>query len=158
MRFPEDLPIVNASLNGLCTVLLLVGYTLIRQKKVAAHRAVMIAAFVVSAMFLVSYLTYHYTAGHTKFTHEGPVRTFYYVLLGSHVFLAVVTVPLVLVTLYRGLKSKFEKHRRIARWTFPIWLYVSVTGVLVYFMLYQWFPPLSAGEVLNATGDAITIP
>lgn len=141
MTFPDDLPALNAILNGTCTVLLLIGYALIRQRNVAAHRAVMISAFIVSSLFLASYVTYHAMRGSTRFTATGPVRYVYFTILISHVLLAAATLPLVLITLYRGLKSRFDKHRRIARWTFPIWLYVSVTGVIVYFMLYQWFPP-----------------
>lgn len=141
MTFPDDLPAVNAALNGTCTVLLLIGYALIRRKNVPAHRAVMIAAFVVSVLFLASYLTYHALRGSTRFTAEGPVRYLYFTILITHVILAAVNLPMVLITLYRAARGQFERHRRIARWTFPIWLYVSVTGVIVYFMLYHWFPP-----------------
>lgn len=141
MTFPDDLPAVNAALNGTCTVLLLIGYVLIRKRKIDAHRVVMVAAFVVSAIFLASYLTYHALHGSTRFTHTGVVRYVYFVTLLTHVVLAAVNLPMVLITLYRAARQQFDKHRRIARWTFPIWLYVSVTGVIVYFMLYQWFPP-----------------
>lgn len=138
-------PAINATLNGTSAVLLLVGRRLIAQGKHAQHRAVMISAVVTSALFLVCYLTYHallqiYAQGAiSRFQGTGWSRPVYFSILLSHTILAVVTVPLVLVTLSRGLKERFDKHRTIARWTYPIWLYVSVTGVVIYFMLYQWF-------------------
>ena len=138
-------PVINATLNGTCAVLLLVGRRFIAQGKREQHRAVMIAAVITSALFLVCYLTYHtllqiYAHGAiTRFPGTGLSRTIYFSILLSHTILAVVTVPLVLITLNRGLRERFDKHRAIARWTFPIWLYVSVTGVVIYFMLYQWF-------------------
>jgi len=135
----NDLPIVNATLNGLCAVLLLTGRTYIKKKNRIAHRRFMIAAFSVSVIFLISYITYHSFHGVTKF--QGPewARWLYFSILGSHTILAVVIVPLVIITLSRGLRERFDKHRRIARWTYPIWMYVSVTGVIVYLMLYQIF-------------------
>ena len=138
-------PAINATLNGASAVLLLTGRRLIAQRKIQQHRAVMISAVITSSLFLVCYLTYHallqiYAHGAiTTFQGTGLSRPIYFSILLSHTILAVVTVPLVLITLNRGLKTRFDKHRVIARWTFPIWLYVSVTGVVIYFMLYQWF-------------------
>jgi uncharacterized membrane protein YozB (DUF420 family) len=136
------LPALNATLNGLAAVLLLIGFYLIKQKKWKAHRAMMIAAFSVSVLFLISYLSYHYLRGGiaTPFTGTGISRPIYFTILISHTILAAVTPVLAIISLNRGLSRRFDKHRKIARWTFPIWLYVSVTGVLVYMMLYQWFP------------------
>lgn len=136
------LPAVNATLNALATVLLLLGYYFIRQQKRLQHRRVMIAAFWVSVAFLASYLTYHGLRGgvSTPFGGVGAIRTIYFVMLATHVVLAAVVPVLAIITLRRGLASRFDPHKRIARWTLPIWLYVSVTGVLVYFMLYQWYP------------------
>jgi len=133
----HDLPAVNASLNALSAILLLIGYVLIRQRRIETHRKVMIAAFVTSSIFLVCYVVYHAQVGSVRFTRQGFVRPLYYVILVTHVTLAATVVPLALVTLSRGLKARYARHRAIARWTFPIWLYVSVTGVLVYVLLYQ---------------------
>lgn len=132
-----DLPAVNASLNGLSAVLLLIGYVLIRQRRIDAHRAVMMAAVAVSSAFLVCYLVYHAQVGSVKFTRTGFVRPVYFTILITHIVLAAVVLPLALTTFARGLWRQDAKHRRIARWTFPLWLYVSVTGVLVYVLLYQ---------------------
>jgi len=132
-------PALNASLNGLSGILLLVGHSLIRKKRVAAHRACMLAAFASSTVFLACYLYYHFHAGVIRFQGRGWIRPVYFTLLTSHTLLAIVVVPMVLITLARALRSDFERHRAIARWTYPIWLYVSVTGVLVYFFVYQWF-------------------
>lgn len=134
-----DLPAVNASLNALAAVLLLLGYREIRRGRMARHRAFMIAACGASTLFLVSYLTYHAHAGSRPFTGQGPVRLVYFAILISHVILAAAILPLALITLTRALRERFDRHRAIARWTLPIWLYVSVTGVAVYFMLYHWF-------------------
>jgi uncharacterized membrane protein YozB (DUF420 family) len=136
----QDMPTLNAVLNGICTVLLIIGWVLIRRKQRDAHRAIMLTAFVVSLAFLACYLYYHFQVGSVKFTGHGPVRFVYFTVLISHTILAMVVAPMVLITLSRGLAKKFDKHKRIAKWTLPIWLYVSVTGVLVYLMLYQWFP------------------
>jgi uncharacterized membrane protein YozB (DUF420 family) len=133
----HDLPAVNASLNAIAGVLLLVGYALVRSGRVAQHRRVMIAAFVTSTLFLTCYLVYHAQVGSVPFTRHGFVRPLYFTILISHVTLAATVPPLAIVTLSRGLAGKYPKHRAIARWTFPIWLYVSVTGVLVYVLLYQ---------------------
>jgi len=140
----SDLPAVNAILNSTSAVLIFLGYLFIRQRRVAAHRACMVAAFLTSTLFLISYLTYHYYHGSTKFSGQGPIRTLYFAILFSHTILAAVIVPLVLTTLYRAVRGQFVSHARIARWTFPIWLYVSVTGVVVYLMLYKLYPPLQA--------------
>jgi len=133
----SDLPALNATLNGISGVLLTIGYVLIRQRRKRAHRAVMIAAFVTSALFLISYTIYHAQAGSRPFEGQGPIRTVYFTILISHVVLAAAVPPLALVTLVRALRERFDAHARIARRTLPIWMYVSVTGVLVYLMLYR---------------------
>ena len=135
----SDLPAVDASLNAASAVLLALGFFFVRRKNVAAHRACMLAAFCTSTVFLICYLTYHFHHGVTRFKGEGAVRAFYLSLLGSHTVLAAVIVPLVLMTLYRAWRERFELHKRIARWTLPLWLYVSVTGVVVYWMLYHLY-------------------
>src|SRR5215469_748636 len=132
-------PAINASLNGTSTVLLLTGRWLIAQRRIAAHRFVMLTAAATSSLFLISYLYYHFHVGSVRFQGTGWSRPVYFTILISHVVLAAAIVPLVIVTLTRALSDRFDKHRAIARWTFPLWLYVSVTGVLVYFMLYKWF-------------------
>ncbi|MGE3706762.1 MAG: DUF420 domain-containing protein [Vicinamibacterales bacterium] len=132
-----DLPALNAALNATATVLLVTGWALIRAKRVEQHRRCMLAAVAVSALFLASYLTYHYQVGSVPFTRQGIVRPIYFTILLTHVVLAFVTLPLAIVTLTRGLNGRVAQHRAIARWTMPIWLYVSVTGVLVYVLLYQ---------------------
>jgi len=137
----RDLPLLNAVLNTACTLLLLAGYYLIRRKRIRAHRNVMITALSVSAMFLLSYLIYHFNVGSVRFTGEGGVRVVYFAILISHTILAAVVPPLAIITLVRGLSEKFDRHKAIARWTLPIWLYVSATGVSIYLMLYVWFPP-----------------
>ena len=133
----HDLPAVNASLNALSGVLLLLGYILIRAKRIAAHRAVMITAFVTSSLFLICYLVYHAQVGSVPFPRQGLVRPIYFAILITHIVLAASVPPLAIVTLTRGLRGRYPQHRKIARWTFPIWMYVSVTGVLVYVLLYQ---------------------
>ena len=142
----HDLPAVNATLNGLSAVFLTAGYLFIRRKNKIAHRNCMIAAFVTSIFFLACYLTYHgYLAvvlhqGPTRFLQPAWFRLIYLTILLTHTVLAIVIVPMILVTLNRARLERFELHKKIARWTWPLWMYVSVTGVLVYFMLYQWFP------------------
>jgi putative membrane protein len=133
----HDLPAVNATLNAVAGVLLLTGYVLIRAGRAAQHRRVMIAAFITSSLFLICYLTYHAQVGSVPFMRHGFVRPLYFTILITHVTLAATVLPLAILTLSRGLKGRYFQHRRIARWTFPIWLYVSVTGVLVYVLLYQ---------------------
>ncbi len=135
------LPHVNASLNATSALLLTAGYFFIRRKRVTAHKTCMISALVVSLLFLISYLTYHYQVGSVRFTGKGWIRPVYFSILISHTVLAAAIVPLVLITLRRALKGRFDKHVRIARWTLPVWLYVSITGVLVYWMLYHLYRP-----------------
>jgi uncharacterized membrane protein YozB (DUF420 family) len=130
------LPAINAGLNATSAVLLVTGYVLIRQRRVTAHKACMLCAFLTSSVFLVCYLVYHAQVGHVPYPGSGLARTVYLVILASHVLLAVLILPLSLVTLYQAFRARFDRHRRIARWTLPIWLYVSVTGVVVYWMLY----------------------
>jgi putative membrane protein len=137
----SDLPALNASLNALSTVFLTLGYVFIKRRKQDAHRNCMVAAFITSTIFLACYLTYHFTVkAVTRFQGQGIVRPLYFLILITHVILAVVIVPLILVTLNRALKQRWELHKKISRWTWPLWMYVSVTGVVVYMMLYQWFP------------------
>lgn len=133
----EDLPAVNAILNAIAGVLLVAGYVLIRSGRRDLHRKVMLAAFTTSAVFLASYLVYHAQVGSVRFTRQGFVRPLYFTILITHVVLAAAVLPLALITLSRGLKGRFARHRAIARWTLPVWLYVSVTGVLVYVLLYR---------------------
>ena len=138
----HDLPVVNASLNGLAAILLLCGYAAIKQYKVRLHNRLMLAAFIVSCLFLVTYIFYHAHVGSVRFDKPGWVRTVYLWILGTHTVLAAIVPFLAVITLVRGLKGQFNKHRAIAKWTFPIWLYVSVTGVVVYLLLYQVRPRL----------------
>ena len=133
----HDLPAVNASLNALSGILLLIGYVLIRARRIQQHRACMIAAFAASSLFLICYVVYHAQVGSVRFTRQGFVRPLYYTILITHVTLAATVLPLAIITLSRGLKARYPQHRRIARWTLPVWMYVSVTGVLVYVLLYQ---------------------
>jgi putative membrane protein len=136
----EDLPTLNAVLNGTSAVLLLCGYLCIRRKKISGHRACMLSAFAVSTLFLISYLTLRYYAGMTRFTGEGWIRPVYFTILTSHTVLAAAVVPLALLTISRAIRGQFDRHVRIARWTLPLWLYVSVTGVVVYWILYHLYP------------------
>ncbi len=145
-NFIFTLPHVNAFLNTVSAALLVTGYVLVRRGRIEAHRRAMLAAFIVSAAFLVSYVTYHTLLayylgqGPTRFRGEGFVRPVYFTVLLTHTVLAVAVVPFILVTLRRGLRRQDERHRRLARWTLPVWLYVSVTGVVVYAMLYHFYP------------------
>ncbi len=132
-----DLPALNATLNGLAAILLVIGYVLIRRGRWRQHRAVMLCAFATSTLFLVSYVVYHANVGSHRFGGQGPIRIVYFSILITHVILAAAIVPLALVTLSRGLRARYDRHARIARWTLPLWLYVSVTGVVVYLMLYR---------------------
>jgi uncharacterized membrane protein YozB (DUF420 family) len=132
-----QLPTLNAALNTLSAVLLCAGYFFIRAKNIRAHRACMLAAFACSTLFLASYLIYHYQVGSVPYKGQGWIRPVYFAILLTHTILATAVVPLALITLARALRERFAAHRRIARWTFPIWLYVSVTGVVVYVMLYR---------------------
>jgi uncharacterized membrane protein YozB (DUF420 family) len=132
----RDLPAVNASLNALCTILLIYGYTLIRAKKREEHKRVMISAFAVSVVFLVCYLVYHYNVGSVPYQGQGILRPIYFTILISHIILAATVPVLAILSLWRAFQEKFDKHRKVAKITFPIWLYVSITGVIVYLMLY----------------------
>lgn len=134
-----DLPGLNATLNGTATIFLVCGYLCIRRGKRELHKKCMLGALTASALFLVSYVIYHANAGSRPFEGEGGIRLLYFAILITHVVLAAAILPLALVTTARGLRSQFGRHVRIARWTFPIWLYVSVTGVVIYLMLYQLF-------------------
>ena len=134
------LPHLNAVLNTTSTLLLLAGFRFIRLGRIQAHRNCQVTAVLTSTLFLISYLTYHYYHGATRFAGQGLVRPVYFTILITHTILAVVIVPLIIVTLYRAARGDFVRHRRIARWTLPLWLYVSVTGVIVYLMLYQVYP------------------
>lgn len=136
----SDLPAVNATLNGISAILLVIGYALIRRRRIEAHRRVMIGAFGVSTLFLIGYVIYHANVGSKPFTAQGTVRTVYFFILITHIVLAALVPPMALITLVRGLRARYDKHAKLARWTLPIWLYVSVTGVLVYVMLYQLYP------------------
>jgi len=134
----NDLPTLNAALNATSALLLTSGYVMIRQRRIGAHRAFMVGAWVVSVMFLASYSVYHAFAGSRPYTGTGALRAVYFAILISHVALAAAVLPLAIATLARALARRFEAHARLARWTLPIWLYVSVTGVAVYLMLYGW--------------------
>jgi putative membrane protein len=134
-----DLPALNACLNALSATLLVAGYFQIRNKNQAAHRVCMSAAFLTSTVFLISYLFYHYHHGSTRFQGQGPIRWLYLTILLTHTVLAAAIVPMILLTFARALKGEFTRHRPLARWTLPLWLYVSVTGVIVYLMLYQLY-------------------
>jgi putative membrane protein len=144
----KDLPTINASLNALCTLFLLLGWYFIRKDNKTMHIRMMVSALVTSTVFLACYITYHVTVeALTRFTEQGFIRQVYFFILITHTILAAAVVPMVLMTVIPALRSRFDRHRRIARWTMPVWVYVSTTGVLVYLFLYHWFPPAS---VLNA--------
>lgn len=140
MSLASILPGVNAALNALSAALVVSGYLCIRRGKVAAHKRCMLSALVVSGLFLLGYLTLRVVAGMTRFTGEGWIRPVYFAILSSHTVLAALIVPLVFVTVIRALRGDFDRHVRIARWTLPLWLYVSVTGVLIYWLLYHLYP------------------
>lgn len=143
----HDLPLVNASLNALSTVFICAGLAFIKGERKLAHTTCMVIALVTSTAFLACYLTYHYLkAGHvTHFTHPGWPKTLYFLILGTHTPLAVGVLPFIVMAVIRALQARYESHRRWAKWAAPIWLYVSITGVLVYLMLYVWFPPVGGG-------------
>ena len=145
---------LNASLNGASAVLLACGYVAIRNGKIAVHKMFMISAFAVSSVFLVSYLVYHYRVGHVPFAGQGWIRPVYFVLLLTHTVLAIVIVPMIIVTLRRAWLEKFDRHRVIARWTLPLWFYVSVTGVIVYLLLYQVYSPADPHSSAGASTSA----
>jgi putative membrane protein len=135
----SSFPALNASLNAATTVLLILGLFFILRRQITAHRICMGLAVLTSSVFLGCYLYYHFHAGSTRFTGTGWIRPVYFTILLSHTILAVVNLPLIIITVYRALTGQLEKHKALARWTWPIWMYVSVTGVLIYFMLYHWF-------------------
>ncbi|MCH6257277.1 DUF420 domain-containing protein [Puniceicoccaceae bacterium K14] len=139
----DSIPAINAVLNGIATVLILIGFVLIKSGRQIAHRIAMTAALLVSAIFLIGYVYHKYKVQgvHTEFNGEGAIKYVYYIMLFTHIILAMAIVPLVLRTFWLATKGFYEKHKAWAKWTFPIWLYVSVTGVLVYLFLYQWYPP-----------------
>src|SRR4051812_4474241 len=139
MKF-SDLPALNACLNGLSALLLTAAFMFIRRKNIAAHRRCMLAAVTCSILFLISYLTYHAHAGTTRFRDPPWFRPIYITLLTTHTILAATIIPLIIITLTRAFRMRFENHRKIARWTWPLWMYVSVTGVLIYLLLYQIYP------------------
>lgn len=154
----SDLPAINASLNGLSSVFLLIGYVMIKKGKQGAHRNCMISAFVTSVIFLICYLTYHFKSEVlTRFVEPAWFRPIYLVILLTHTLLAVVVVPLVLMSFNRALRARWELHKKISRWTWPVWMYVSVTGVLIYLLLYQIFPqkptPRSSETVVAPTAS-----
>ena len=145
MQLVHILPGVNATLNATSGICLLIAYWHIRNKRIDAHRRWMLTACTVSVLFLILYVTNHYLRQGvvTRFTATGIVRPIYFSILISHTILAIIVLPMAILSVFNGLKMRVAQHRRIARWTFPVWMYVSVTGVLVYFFLYQWFPPTS---------------
>jgi putative membrane protein len=136
----HDLPLLNALLNGSSALCLLAGFYFIRRREIRKHRVCMIAAFVCSALFLISYVVYHANVGSIRFAGEGSVRALYFTILVSHTLLAATVPALAIITLRRALRARFEQHRKIARWVLPVWLYVSVTGVVIYLMLYRIYP------------------
>ncbi len=136
----RNLPLFHATLNGSTAIALIIGYYFIKNGKMINHRFCMILAFVLSSIFLVSYIIYHYNTGHTEFGGEGWIRPFYFTLLISHIILAVAILPMALLSMYRGLTNQISKHRAIAKWTFPIWLYVAISGVLVYLLMRPYYP------------------
>ncbi len=136
----EYFPTLNAFLNASSSILLITGYLFIRRRRINAHRFTMVAALITSALFLICYLIYHYNVGSTPFQGPAWAKTIYLIILIPHIILAALMVPFIFAVVIRAFRNQFDKHRRLARWTLPVWLYVSVTGVLVYLMLYHWFP------------------
>ncbi|RLA65285.1 MAG: DUF420 domain-containing protein [Epsilonproteobacteria bacterium] len=135
----SNLPGINATLNSCSAICLVFGFWAIKNKKVEIHKKFMVSSFVFSAIFLSSYLYYHYQVGHTVFPGSGLIKTIYLIILIPHIVLAAVMVPMILATFYFALKGNFSAHKKIAKWTFPIWMYVSFSGILIYFMIYKWF-------------------
>jgi len=152
----HDLPALNAALNAAATLLLVVGYLLIKGRRETAHRNTMLTAFGVSVAFLICYLVYHFQVGSVKFTHPSPARYAYYAILISHILLATAVPVLAIVTIWAGLADRRERHRRWARWTFPIWLYVSITGVVIYVMLYHLYPSAELGSIMRPSDATAT--
>ena len=136
----QDLPLINACLNGLATVFLTLGFIFIKRGNKTAHRNCMVSAFVISAVFLACYLIYHFSTGATRFVEPAWFKPIYLAILIPHIIFAVVILPLIFMTFSRALKERFELHKKIARWTWPLWMFVSITGVLIYLLLYQVFP------------------
>ena len=134
------LPLLNAFINGTCSVLLVASFLFIRKKKITLHKRINITAFVLSALFLISYITFHWIVDETSYPKENPMRPVYLFILISHILLAAVVLPLVLLSFHRGLQMQVEKHKKIVRWSFPIWLYVTITGVIVYLMISPYYP------------------
>ena len=156
MNFSIDqLPAVNASLNALAAVLLVSGWAQIKLRRERAHKILMLTAFAVSIVFLTCYLIYHYHKLSVRFQGPPSVRPIYYTILISHVLLAATVPFLASITIYLGLSDRRARHRQLARWTFPIWLYVSITGVVIYVMLYQLFPGPDEASIINRTGEAL---
>jgi len=147
----SDLPALNAFLNGLSAILLTMAFLFIRKKNIVAHRRCMLAAVACSVLFLISYLTYHFQVGTTYFRDPAWFRRIYIPLLISHTILAATIIPLIIITLTRAFKMRFENHRKIARWTWPLWMYVSITGVLIYYLLYWKFPQNKPGQTQGQT-------
>jgi putative membrane protein len=137
--FVQKLPALNAMINGTCTFLLLSSYYFIKRKKIAIHKKINITAFILSALFLASYVTYHALAKETSFPQDNPLRPLYLIILLSHIVLAALVLPVILITFYRGLNMQVPLHRKIARWAFPIWLYVTTSGVIVYLMISPFY-------------------
>lgn len=138
--FAYFLPLLNAIINGTCTILLLLSFRAIKRKEIATHKKLNLTTFVLSSLFLISYITYHWLADETKFPIDNPIRPYYLIILISHIILAAFVLPLILISFYYGLTNQVKKHRRITRWSFPIWLYVTVTGVIVYLMISPYYP------------------
>ena len=152
----QDLPLINACLNGLATVFLILGFVFIKQGKKIAHRNCMVSAFVTSAVFLTCYLIYHFnTEVVTRFVDPAWFRPIYLIILLTHVVLAIVILPLIFMTLSRALKARYELHKKIAKWTWPLWMYVSITGVVIYLLLYQIFPQQKGQKTPSRTPPAI---
>lgn len=142
----SDLPGFNASFNALSTLFIILGWWFIRNEQKKAHIVMMVGALVASTIFLIGYLIYHFNVPATRFEAGGAVRAIYFFILITHIILAFFVLPMVIMTVVPALRRRFDRHRRIGRWTMPVWLYVSVTGVLVYLMLYQWYPPSGVGS------------
>ena len=134
------LPLLNAIINGTCSILLLLSLYMIRKKNIQAHKKINITTFLLSSLFLVSYITYHYLAGDTKYPSDSPTKMLYYIILTSHIILAALVLPLILLSFHRGLQMQVAQHKKLVRWAYPIWLYVTITGVIVYLMISPYYP------------------
>jgi len=138
--FVSQLPLLNAMLNGTCFILLLVSLIFIKRKKISIHKKINITTFFLSCIFLVSYILYHYFSEETKFPKDNPLRPFYLFILLTHILLAALVLPFILISFYRGLNMQVEKHKKIVRWSYPIWLYITITGVIIYLMISPYYP------------------